>query len=266
MKKAVTLSVGMATVFCMLITVMIPVGVQASWTPNATMSMSPTSSYTDEDTNFGFTMYMDSAKSMDVYNMKVTFDWNPSWSYEFCPSTTTIVAGGNHLFSGLISIPNTSTGPHTVTVVVTGKAMGDLLRSDGTWDFTLNLQARAALSVSAIASSTSGNTPMNVGFTSQVVGGTPEYSYFWAFGDGQTSTSANPSHSYTAAGDFDVVLTVTDSKSHQATSHVSMHVENSVTAAGNNLTMILGIVALIVIIVVGVVAVVFMKKKKKQGP
>ncbi len=35
-------------------------------------------------------------------------------------------------------------------------------------------------------------------------------SYLWDFGDGATSTSANPTHSYTAAGGYSVSLTVTD--------------------------------------------------------
>ena len=34
--------------------------------------------------------------------------------------------------------------------------------------------------------------------------------YFWEFGDGNSSTQTNPSHSYVSAGTFDVTLTVTD--------------------------------------------------------
>ncbi|MGI9282482.1 MAG: PKD domain-containing protein [Endozoicomonas sp.] len=35
-------------------------------------------------------------------------------------------------------------------------------------------------------------------------------SYSWNFGDGNTSTAANPSHSYTTTGSYSVILTVTD--------------------------------------------------------
>jgi gliding motility-associated-like protein len=35
-------------------------------------------------------------------------------------------------------------------------------------------------------------------------------SYNWNFGDGNTSTTANPSHTYNAAGEYDVTLTVTN--------------------------------------------------------
>ena len=34
--------------------------------------------------------------------------------------------------------------------------------------------------------------------------------YAWDFGDGTTSTEANPTHTYSAAGPYDVRLTVTD--------------------------------------------------------
>ncbi|WP_286823057.1 PKD domain-containing protein, partial [Idiomarina sp. UBA1919] len=35
-------------------------------------------------------------------------------------------------------------------------------------------------------------------------------SYFWEFGDGNTSTEANPVYAYSEAGIYDVTLTVTD--------------------------------------------------------
>jgi serine protease len=42
-------------------------------------------------------------------------------------------------------------------------------------------------------------------------GGTTPYSYSWAFGDGSTSTQANPSHTYAKQGTYKVTETVTDS-------------------------------------------------------
>ncbi|MET0007965.1 MAG: PKD domain-containing protein [Candidatus Thiodiazotropha sp. 6PLUC4] len=39
-----------------------------------------------------------------------------------------------------------------------------------------------------------------------------DLSYLWDFGDGNSSTDANPSHLYADAGDYDVLLTVTDPK------------------------------------------------------
>lgn len=50
--------------------------------------------------------------------------------------------------------------------------------------------------------------PLNVDFTST---STPSagLSYFWDFGDGDTSTQQNPSHNYISSGSFDVTLIVT---------------------------------------------------------
>ncbi|NLD71800.1 MAG: DUF11 domain-containing protein, partial [Chloroflexi bacterium] len=50
-------------------------------------------------------------------------------------------------------------------------------------------------------------------FTDGTTGGRAPYTYAWTFGDGATSSAANPTHAYGAAGSYDVTLTVTDSQS-----------------------------------------------------
>jgi endonuclease/exonuclease/phosphatase family metal-dependent hydrolase len=65
--------------------------------------------------------------------------------------------------------------------------------------------------VSITASISTGLAPLAVGFTSNAYD--PDgyiAGYSWTFGDGQTSTQASPSHSYTTAGVFTARLTVTD--------------------------------------------------------
>jgi hypothetical protein len=53
----------------------------------------------------------------------------------------------------------------------------------------------------------------SVRFTLQgVSGGIAPYSYLWDFGDGETSTDENPSHSYDDSGYYTVALTVTDDR------------------------------------------------------
>lgn len=52
----------------------------------------------------------------------------------------------------------------------------------------------------------------------------------WDFGDGSTSTTQNPSHTYAASGDYDVTLTVTDNEN--ATSSVTKTVTVDEIATG----------------------------------
>jgi gliding motility-associated-like protein len=54
----------------------------------------------------------------------------------------------------------------------------------------------------------SGCVPYTVQFSDSSIVGTPA-TYLWQFGDGGSSTLANPVHTYTAAGTYDVMLIVT---------------------------------------------------------
>lgn len=51
----------------------------------------------------------------------------------------------------------------------------------------------------------------NIEFRGTVIGGNPDYSWYWDFGDGKTSSIQNPSHSYTKDGTYTVTLTLIDS-------------------------------------------------------
>ena len=57
----------------------------------------------------------------------------------------------------------------------------------------------------------SGEVGEEINFTGDAFGGTPPYTYAWTFGDTGTATIQNPTHAYTAAGVYNVTLTVTDS-------------------------------------------------------
>ncbi|GAA3801145.1 lectin [Sphaerisporangium flaviroseum] len=78
----------------------------------------------------------------------------------------------------------------------------------------------------------SGRAPLNVAFSSA---GTSDpdgdaITYSWAFGDGGTSTAANPAHTYTANGTYVVTLTVRDSTGRTATANVTVTVGNTAPA------------------------------------
>lgn len=66
----------------------------------------------------------------------------------------------------------------------------------------------AAPIASFSATPTNGSSPLNVAFTDQSTGN-PK-SWLWDFGDGTTSNSQNPTHIYSAAGIYTVILTVTN--------------------------------------------------------
>ena len=68
----------------------------------------------------------------------------------------------------------------------------------------------------ASAGTRAGDAPVAVTFTGGASSGTAPYTYAWAFGDGGTSASQNPSHTYTAAGTYDAVLTITDAAGRSA--------------------------------------------------
>ncbi len=65
---------------------------------------------------------------------------------------------------------------------------------------------------SASATPTGGDVPISVGFSSagSADPGGAVASYTWDFGDGATSTQANPSHPYAVGGPYVATLTVTD--------------------------------------------------------
>ncbi len=94
------------------------------------------------------------------------------------------------------------------TSVVSGSKMWVLGGFDGadtnsTWSFTSSPVAGFS------ADQTSGNPPLTVAFT-DTSSGYPT-TYAWTFGDGGTSTAANPVHTFAGAGTYPVSLTVTNS-------------------------------------------------------
>ena len=82
---------------------------------------------------------------------------------------------------------------------------------------------------SASADKTNGKAPLAVAFSSagSSTPGGGALTYSWKFGDGGTSTAANPSHTYTANGNFIAALTVTNANNKSSTASVAITVGNT---------------------------------------
>jgi len=89
-------------------------------------------------------------------------------------------------------------------------------------------QQVVAMEVTANASPASGTVPFSVNFTADTSGGASPYTYSWDFGDDSTSSDQNPSHTYTTAGNFTVILTVTDSLANEASASVNISAAESI--------------------------------------
>ncbi len=76
---------------------------------------------------------------------------------------------------------------------------------------------------------TSGPTPLTVRFSSAGSRDPDgqQITFAWAFGDGQTSTEPNPTHTYAAAGNYTAQLTVTDTSGRTGIANVPVTVGNT---------------------------------------
>ena len=76
--------------------------------------------------------------------------------------------------------------------------------------YAIGAESTTTLTADFSATPTSGESPLTVKFTDESVGNVS--SWQWDFGDGNTSTEQNPSHTYNSGGSFTIILTVTDAK------------------------------------------------------
>ena len=82
------------------------------------------------------------------------------------------------------------------------------------------------------ASPTSGSAPLDVDFTDTSTGGTPT-SWSWDFGDGGSSSLANPSHTYQQPGSYPVKLTVKNSGGTSTTPAQTITVKDTIAPVGS---------------------------------
>lgn len=162
-----------------------PVGVVGEvTTPNIAPTASFTYSATDLAVNFSDT-------STDSDGNVVSWDWN------FGDGSTSTAQNPGHTYA--------ADGTYTVTLTITD--------DDGATD-TASQDVTVSGSTSnsyPIADFTFTTTELTANFTDQSTDSDGSIaSWVWDYGDGNTSTAQNPSHTYSAGGTYSVTLTVTD--------------------------------------------------------
>jgi PKD repeat protein len=122
-----------------------------------------------------------------------------SWAWTFGDGGTSTAQNPSHTY--------TAAGNYTVALTATNGDGSDVETKTGY--IVVTEPATPTPPVAAFAGTpTSGDYPLAVQFTDQ--SSNAPTSWAWTFGDGGTSTAQNPSHTYTAAGTFTVVLTATN--------------------------------------------------------
>ena len=194
-------------------TVAITVDEGANTLPVADAAADPTSGIAPLTVDF------DGTGSLDADGTLVSYDW------DFGDGTTGAGAEVTHVF--------TSAGQYPVVLTVTDDRGGS-----STAALTIDVAANVAPSAAASATPTQGIAPLDVQFSSAGSVDTDGsiVTYLWDFGDGtSTSTSADPSHVYAAAGSYTATLTVTDDLGAQDSAQVVVSVVANVapTAVAN---------------------------------
>ncbi|QXP52980.1 PKD domain-containing protein [Cellulophaga sp. HaHa_2_1] len=128
-----------------------------------------------------------------------------TYAWDFGDGTTATTANPSHTF--------TTAATYDVTLTVTDDGTPALSSTEVTITITVNAPANQAPTAIATSDITSGEASLDVQFTGDT-SSDPDagdvLTYAWDFGDGSTATSANPAHTFTTAGTYDVTLTVTD--------------------------------------------------------
>jgi len=232
----------------------------------------PTSAYQGVTTTFTLQLNNQATGTLDVYWVTVHFCWQPTnYAYYFKAndgSSVSIAGSGSRQFTGNVAVDQSTLGSCVITIQVNGQAVGDFFPETATYSEAITVLQVPPLQVSVSANPNNGQSPIAVTFTSTVTGGIPPYTYAWTFGDGGTSTDANPAYTYRSSGTYTVTLVVTDSMSTQKSSTATVTVTppgfggGVVSGVG---ILVLGVIG-IVIAVVLVAVIIALRRRKPQMP
>lgn len=137
-----------------------------------------------------------------------------NWNYIVYDSSNAIAASAN-VTTSYVDVSGLGAGNYTVVSYINNFMVDSS-------SFTLNAQSPVIAGFSADLLTAFVNE--NINFTNS--SSANAVSYAWDFGDGNTSTDMNPSHSFSTTGLFNVVLTVTSPAGCQSSSTVEIGVNN----------------------------------------
>ncbi|WP_035483614.1 PKD domain-containing protein, partial [Gaetbulibacter saemankumensis] len=103
-------------------------------------------------------------------------------------------------------------GVYEFMIEVTVPLSTDCLDQTVTVNTTIEIEFVDTISIDlmSITPGSGGSCNLVVDFTGTTMNAGPNSSYLWEFGDGNTSTDLNPTHTYAQNGEYIVTLTVTD--------------------------------------------------------
>ena len=120
-----------------------------------------------------------------------------SWTWSFGDGGTSTVQNPAHTYS--------TEGTYTVTLTATNAGGSNTVTQAG---YIVVSAASAAPVASFVSTVKTGTAPLSVQFVDSSTNSPT--SWAWSFGDGNTSTLENPSHTYVTAGTYTVTLTATN--------------------------------------------------------
>jgi gliding motility-associated-like protein len=135
------------------------------------------------------------SSSLNTYTTALQSGYSYSWS-----------VGGGTITSGngtnSVTVNWTAPGTNQVSLMVTNTSTG----CDSIVSIPISVDALPMPSI--LADNFAGCAPLGVTFTPSLTN--TSYHYSWLFGDGQTSTSYSPSHSFNNPGNYSIRLIVTN--------------------------------------------------------
>ena len=96
----------------------------------------------------------------------------------------------------------------------------------GAFEFIASIPLRAEINAAPF----SGWIPLTVSFSSVPSGGTDPYSFSWDFGDGNSSSAQNPTHTFTSPGNYTVTFILTDIHGGQDTDTLNINASQQVAS------------------------------------